>query len=87
MAATLKEIEQQRDEMRAMTNMPEAYERFRQLEKYYESLITRLEVLDAEANAAICRTADIIFITVAGACIHRRLLGILKPKISVLIIF
>jgi len=88
MAHTLKKNQKQKDAMRAMTSIPtEDYDLFRKLEKHYKGLITMLDDLDAEADAAICRTADVVFITVAGSSIHRKILKLLKPKISELIIF
>ena len=88
MPHTLKKIQKQKYAMRAMTSIPtEDYDQFRKLEKHYEGLNLKLDDLDAEADAAFCRTAAVVFITVAGSSIHRKILTLLKPKISELIIF
>lgn len=53
-------------------------------ETQYENAIKKLATNTAQANAAVCRAADVVFITIAGAAMHREMLEILQCPIGIL---
>ncbi len=84
MKETREEIQTLRDKMRKdpRQNNDQNGARFRALARKYEGLISKLDDLTVKQMAALCQTASVIFMTVSGALIYRKVLDILKPTIG-----